>query len=382
MELTALARDIDELFEAGRGQLGTGETVLELERQLSRLQALVAHAAAEFSRSGDWREDGARSCGAWLAARTNLPKPECRRQVKLGTFASLMTHAGAGWRAGDIGTAQVQRLRSLRNRRTYIQMNRDEEMLVGFARTLSFDEFDRAAAYWEQHADPDGADESDEERRNRRDVYLTQSVGGMFLGRITLDPLSGAAVSGELGRREQELFEKDWAEARDRLGREPMIEDLARTPSQRRADALVEMASRSAAMSAGARRPAPLFSVLVGYETLHGRICQLAQGTPVSPGALLPWLDQAYVERAVFGLNGRVECSEQARLFTGATRRAIELRDRTCRHPFCDEPMDRCQVDHVVPYSEGGPTTQENGQLLCGFHNRTKCGRPPPPDDG
>lgn len=382
MELGALVRAIDELAAADRGALGRGETVVALERQLSRLQAVVAGAAAEFSRSGCWRDDGARSSGAWLAAKTNLPKPECRRQVKLGAFACLMTHAGGAWMAGDIGAAHIQRLRSLRNRRTSTQMSRDEEMLVGFARTLRYDEFDRAAAYWEQHADPDGTDESEEERRNRRDVYLTASISGMFLGRMTLDPLSGAAVSAELARREKELFDRDWAEAKASLGREPMVEDLARTPAQRRADALVEMAARSAAMSPAARRPAPLFSVLVGYETLHGRICELAQGVPVAPGALLPWLDRAHVERAVFGLDGRVECSAQARLFSGATRRAVELRDRGCTHPFCDEPLERCQVDHVVPYAVGGPTIQDNGQLLCGFHNRGKSGRPPPADDG
>ncbi|MHB1504000.1 MAG: hypothetical protein ACYCTL_07615, partial [Acidimicrobiales bacterium] len=42
--------------------------------------------------------------------------------------------------------------------------------------------------------------------------------------------------------------------------------------AQRRADALVEMATRSRGLGAGSTRPAPLFSVYVGYETLHGRL--------------------------------------------------------------------------------------------------------------
>ena len=125
--------------------------------------------------------------------------------------------------------------------------------------------------------------------------------------------------------------------------------------------------------------PAPLFSVFVGYETMHGRICELAGGTAVAPGALLAWLDQAYLERAVFTPDTRVEVSHTARLFTGATRRAIELRDRQCMHPFCDQPIERCQVDHIVAFEDGGPTTQANGQLYCGFHNRLKQRRPPSP---
>ena len=65
-----------------------------------------------------------------------------------------------------------------------------------------------------------------------------------------------------------------------------------------------------------------------------------------------------------------LEVVERRRFFTGATRRAVEVRDRTCFHPSCDEPAERCQVDHVVPYEAGGPTTTENGRPACGFHNR------------
>jgi 5-methylcytosine-specific restriction endonuclease McrA len=118
--------------------------------------------------------------------------------------------------------------------------------------------------------------------------------------------------------------------------------------------------------------------VLVDFPTLQGRIYELANGTVISPGALLPLLDEAFIERAVYRPDNRVEVSETARLFTGATRRAIELRDRECTHPYCDGSR-RCEVDHIIPYVDGGPTTQENGRLLCSFHNRLRNQRPPPP---
>ena len=41
----------------------------------------------------------------------------------------------------------------------------------------------------------------------------------------------------------------------------------------------VEMARRSQAMPADARLPGPLFTVLAGYQTFAGRICELADGT-------------------------------------------------------------------------------------------------------
>jgi len=54
------------------------------------------------------------------------------------------------------------------------------------------------------------------------------------------------------------------------------------------------------------------------------------------------------------------------------------VRDQECTHPTCDVRAPRCEVDHIQPFSAGGPTTQENGRLLCGFHNRLRNQRPPP----
>jgi 5-methylcytosine-specific restriction endonuclease McrA len=100
----------------------------------------------------------------------------------------------------------------------------------------------------------------------------------------------------------------------------------------------------------------------------------------VAPGSLVRWLDEALLERVVFAPARRVEVGCTARLYSAATRRAIELRDRQCSHPYCDVPAASCQVDHIIPFSEGGPTVEENGRLLCGFHNRQRNHLPFPDD--
>ena len=125
-------------------------------------------------------------------------------------------------------------------------MARDEAMLVAQAsRAWALRTSYRALAYWKQLADPDGAEASEEERKASRDVFLESSFSGMWLGQMTLDPVSGAIVSNELNRLEHDLFEADCAEAKERLGRTGRLDELARTSGQRRADALVEMATRS-----------------------------------------------------------------------------------------------------------------------------------------
>jgi hypothetical protein len=119
--------------------------------------------------------------------------------------------------------------------------------------------------------------------------------------------------------------------------------------------------------------PEPLFNVFVGYETFAGPLCELANGTPVSPGSLLPYLDRAWLERVVYDGPSRViDVGVRRRLFTGATRRAVMVRDRECFHELCDVPADDCQVDHIEPWAAGGLTVEANGRPACGFHNRAR----------
>ncbi len=378
METEALTKALDHLAELDPSELADPETLLELQRSICRTEAIFTSAVGEFDTWGDWAVDGARSAAAWLTAECRMPGSQAQKQVSRSRHLRQLKACDGAWRNGEIGSAQVDAICRKHKGATGCFVERDEEMLVDGARTLRFSDFTRMMEYWGQHADPDGTEEDAEARRARRDVYLARSLDGMYFGQMTLDPISGEIVANELDRLEAELFDQDWKEAKARLGFDPRVSDLTRTPSQRRADALVEMATRSRAMPAGASRPAPLLSVLVGYETLHGPICQTARGTVISPGSLLPWLDEAYIERAVFDPPNRVEVSATARFFTGATRRALELRDQMCTHPYCEQPAQDCEADHIQPYAAGGPTTQANGRVLCGYHNRLRNQRPPP----
>jgi hypothetical protein len=377
-DIQTLKEAIDALADAGPLVPADPESIEALMRQRARLDAVVTEAAASFDASGDWAPDGAKTAAAWLGRRCRVPSGQTRALIRRGRVLSHLPAYARAWSRGAINAAHVDTVAAVRNPVTEEALARDEQVLCDQAATLSFDEYVRSVSYWHQFADPDGTETSHEKRLAARDVYLEKSFDDMWLGHMTMDPLSGAEVADELGRLEHELFEADWARAKEGLGQEPSASDLERTPGQRRCDALVEMARRSRTAPANGRRPAPLLTVLVDFPTLQGRVCELANGTVISPGALLPLLDEAFIERAVHRPDNRVEVSETARLFTGATRRAIEVRDRACTHPYCDGSR-RCEVDHIIPYVDGGPTTQENGRLLCGFHNRLRNQRPPPP---
>jgi hypothetical protein len=130
------------------------------------------------------------------------------------------------------------------------------------------------------------------------------------------------------------------------------------------------MAQRSATRT-GRRRPArPLFSVLVGDRAFTD-LCELANGTIITPHQLAPWLDTADLQTVLFDGPSTVISVSKRRTFTGALRRAIEVRDRHCQHPSgCDTPAQDCDVDHIIPHRNGGPTSQFNGRMQCPPHNR------------
>jgi hypothetical protein len=380
VDLDVLTEVIERLNGSDPLAYADAESIMTLHRQLAGLEAFVTKATAGFDAAGNWVPDGARSAQAWLNTRCHLPKSRAGSMVLRGRLLRQLPHTTEAWADGAITAAQVDVITSLGNDVTKEALARDEQMLVEQASTMRYHSFVKAADYWKQLADGDGVEEDDQKRKDRRDVYLDRSFAGMWLGKVTLDPISGDIVGGELERLAKEMFEADWAAARGTLGREPTGSDLTRTPGQRRADALVEMATRSRTTPADGRRPAPLFSIIIDYDSLRSRVCELAGGTVVAPGALLPWLTEAYLERVVFAPGHRVEVSSTARLFSAATRRGIELRDRECTHPYCDVPAASCQVDHIIPFSHGGFTVQENGRLLCGFHNRQRNHLPFPDD--
>jgi hypothetical protein len=371
MGLGALIEAIDGLATDDVMTLADADTLVELHRQLARLEAVTTRATAAFDASGAWRDDGANNCGQWLITRCQLPDAVAKARVRLGRELRTLPVAEEAWLRGELTGAHVGMLARSRRPTTAHLMARDEALLVSEAKGRRFSHFCRLVGYWRLRADAEGAE--DEARRDREDrsFHLSETFRGTWVGDLKLDPIGGTVVANELRRRTEALFEAEWAEAKARLGRDPVAGELGRTAAQRRADALVEMAVRSGTAPADGRRPEPLFTVLVDYETFDAMVCELANGLVVTPGSLVDWLDKAWVERVVFGGRSRViDVGVAQRLFGGATRRAVQVRDRECFHDYCDVPAEQCQVDHVHPASEGGPTVQDNGRVACGFHNR------------
>lgn len=383
----ALASAIDALAAVDTILLADQELhdqVIALQHEMSRLAAIRARLVAAWDARRLWADDGSKSATARLAREGDASPMTARVELRRARKLRSMPATAAALAEGKLSVDKADLLAQVNQPEVAHLFARDEGFLVEQVKPLRFADAVSAVQYWLQIAEDEVAKLPSSCRHDGRHLTAVRGIFGTVDVRGTLDAIGGTEFLSELERLELELFEADWAEARKTHGDDTRVEHLARTGPQRRADALTLMAERSAAMPAGAQMPRPLITVLAGYGAFS-RICELADGTVISPGDVVPLLGEADIERIVFDGPSRViDVGVRRRFFRGGLRRAIEVRDRHCTHPSgCDVPAERCDIDHVLPRSEGGLTTQDNGRCLCGFHNRQRVNgerheRPPP----
>ena len=371
---------LSELAQRDLTELPAGEVteLVVLTSEVAKV-AEAAHTAAvgRLDRSRAWEASGARGAAAWVAWQCHLSKARAGAAVRCARVLRDLPATEAAFLRGEL-TAEHVRLLAAAHRAAAEPFADDEERLVGLAGELLFSQFERVIRYWIHYHDPDRAEGDARSRYEQRRVDCSSTFENMVVLDALLDPMTGAIVARELQRLEQQLFEADWADARQRLGEHATAADLRRSLKQRRADALRLMAERSAAKPPGATEARVLIQVLAGHESVN-RMCELSNGTVVTPGEVLPVLIKADVERVIFsGRSKVIDVGVRRRLFTGALRTAVELTHLTCAHASCDVPVEQCQIDHIVPYDDGGLTIQANGRPYCKYHHRRRHRRTPP----
>ena len=141
---------------------------------------------------------------------------------------------------------------------------------------------------------------------------VARAAGVVFPSRLQFWwGLSGAIIANELERLMQALYRAD-----KKAG-------IERNTPERRAAALVAMATRSASAPLSGNKRRPLFTVHVGDGTLAD-MCELANGMIIRPAQLAGWLDAAMLETILFSGPSTIMSVSHRRSFTGALRRAIE----------------------------------------------------------
>jgi hypothetical protein len=356
-----LAGVIDSLLDVDPAELTDAELhelVTSIQRQRHRLAAVAADAISAWDRRMVWADNGAGSAAVRLANDTSSSTSSTGVEVKRARRLRTMPHVRDALAAGDLSPDHVDLLAKANQPWRNTDFADHEETLVGQCKILRFRDARKMVDYWCVRADADAAEDRAERQRNAAHLNVSSTLDGTVVVNGVLDPIGGSIVSDEIGRIERELYVADKRDG------------VTRTASQRRAAALVEMATRSATAPADGRRPRALFTAHVGDATMS-RLCELSNGTVVTPGSIFRYAGDADLEVVLFDGPSTVVSVSHRRTFTGALRRAVQVRDRHCQHESgCDVPADHCDVDHIVPYAADGPTSQFNGKAECHPHNR------------
>ena len=349
----ALAVDFDALSDDDLDSL-----VVAMQEERARMAIAAAEAISAWDRRAVWKSDGSRSAAHRLARTTHCALASGRRELNRARRLSEMPHTREAVLERRLSMDHVDLFGEASSKVRAGQFAAGEEGLIEAVSPLPFWDAVKVVKYWIRHVDAVLADEDGQRQDTSTHLHMSATIDGVVVVSGELDPINGAIVSETLETISDELR---LADKRD---------GVVRTASQRRAAALVEMARRSRAVPEGARMPAPLFTVLVGEGTL-AELCELSTGVVVTPGQVGHWADPAMLEVVLFDGPSTVLSVSKRRRFTGAVRRAIEVRDKHCQHRSgCDIPAIRCDVDHIVPFTVRRDTSQFNGKLECTPHNR------------
>ncbi|MDP9070591.1 MAG: HNH endonuclease, partial [Actinomycetota bacterium] len=192
---------------------------------------------------------------------------------------------------------------------------------------------------------------------NLRATHLSQTLGGRWEMEGSFDAEAGELISTAL-----------------RLATSADTEaEPARSPGQRRADALVDVCrfflDHEHHVPAGRHRPH--LNVVIDYDALvSGVPGRLVDGGFLDAASIRRLLCDAAVHRVVTdGRSSILDYGTATRTVPANLWAALVLRDRHCRHPGCDRSSTWCEAHHVVPVLDNGPTCLSNLVLKCNRHH-------------
>lgn len=348
-----LAEKPDGVIEEDFAELQRAAELLEVER-LRRL--------GEIERRGIFGRDGHLSTTSWLASTHKMSFGAAREQVRVARALQEMPETRRAVDEGEVSMSAVRLLVATREADPSA-FERSEAALVEAARIHSMPDLQRVAAYWRQAVQCQQGMEGDEKLKARRRLHASVTFLGMVRVDGELDPEIGETVLTAL-RAELDAESRSGPDGDDR------------TPAQRRADALGEIARRyldreDRPTVAGER---PHLTLTVDAGTIRdgtGRACELDHVGPVDPRTARKIACDASIMRVVMaGPSEPLDVGRRTPLIPPAIRRAVILRDRHCRFPGCDRPASWCDCHHVVHWADGGLTALHNLTLLCRRHHR------------
>ncbi|MBT6063955.1 MAG: DUF222 domain-containing protein [Actinobacteria bacterium] len=364
---------VGEMAHEELGDLSTDGVDSRLVR-CQHLKSAVSAYEARLIRHGETLVEhmGMRpASAAHLSAKLGVSAREARATVKVAEALKAVPAAEDALAAGEITTGHVDilaRCLPVEHRRAAAV----EPGLIEAARGQSVDRFRRTVDDFvrAQSGDLDGAERARRQHERRRASVFTDDDGMVRIDAV-LPPETGAVVSSQLGRIQDEMHRGS--------------AQVFSTAGQRAADALVEMARRAAGgvsgrSSSGSARTEMVVTVDLAWLT--GQV-DAAADEGVLPRCEIPGMGElapatarrlaceaAIIPMVMGGASQPLDVGRRRYRITPAQRLALVVRDGGCVWPGCDRPPGWCEAHHLDEWlRDDGPTDLANLALLCSRHH-------------
>lgn len=373
--------------------------VRESQRLLAQATAKHLAVLAEAKKRRSHAVRGFRSQATWMSYLTKLSKDRCGGRVARAEFLTdRLPDIFRALLAGEI-TAEHADLIARSGLLHPDQAAESQQYFLLWAQE-SWPIFKSFMSNWREIVDnTDPQEVVDQAHRDRR-MSWAQGVGHTMLVEMSIPNECFEPLLNAMQPIYDRLQTQEWVDARARLGDDATFKDLARSSPQRWLDALLELVRSGAARGMVDPGVKAILNVVIDNATLQRELarfedseaesagaapmrpdhddvevyrCHTLSGLPVSPALALRLAVTGAIRRFVTqadDLDFRATAS--TRLFSGAKRTGLVIRDRFCQGLGCDTPASRCEADHIHESSSGGLTVPTNGQMLCPACHRHK----------
>ena len=310
-----------------------------------------------------WRVGGSKNSAEWVALHTGTPIYEAQAVVILADQLRHLPQTVEAMNAGKLSTAQAVEVA-----RGATAGPHAEERLLNLAKSSTVrtlrDEASRVIAA--------ATDEVERHKRIHKNRCLKTwtDQDGAFNLKARMTVANGALVMAALTPFQDEIFK-----AARKSG------EYA-TPEAYAADALLALcaAKTVGAQDLSAAKPArtnAVINIRVDIDALkrghteHGEVCEIAGVGPIPVATATEYLGEAFLKLLVMDGTDIRTIAHMGRALPAKLRTAVEERDRVCQVPTCDMSVG-LEIDHIVPFAEGGATSFENLVRLCKRHHLQK----------
>jgi hypothetical protein len=331
----------------------------ELSSLVDRLQVKFCRVVNRGKERGDHLLMGSNfSAVGWVTETCGMSRNSATDRLCVGEQLGSMPQIEEAVRSGQVSYQALAVICHLRQQLGVKGPELNQEEWIDLAQRFTIKGLNDFARYTQHAVDPDGFLKGENENFEQRRLHINQ-VGSMFVIDGVLDLEGGAALKTAI----------------DSLSKKHPADD-GRSPKQRRADALTEIVLHAMDQGTLPKRNGvrPHITVTTTLEGLKNAVgapaSDLEHGMPISSKTVQRHACDGCLSRVLLADSMVIDVGRATRSISPAQRRALRARDKHCRFPGCDRPINWSNPHHIEFWSRGGPGDLSNLLSLCFFHHR------------